>query len=284
MLYLTETTYSFCVLKNKRLTIVFLLFFGLQGITPALYAQKIHLVDSVAIDFPTAASIDKTGSLYISNREGEVRKYSSFGKELTTFIPQQSSAIGSLEAWQMLRVFVFYDKSQQYIFLDRFLNASQPHFLKDLTSGFATHATIGEDNSLWLINETSLTLEKYDLRTGSQLVSTPLQLFLELDFQFFTIKTYQNKVFISMGKQGMLVFDTFGNFVQKLPLDNITYFDFCEDGLYYLNEEQIHSYDLYTFREGMMTYPSYIKPLYILVNADRIMLLTEGMIYFFRTV
>lgn len=284
MLCLTETTYSFCVLKNNRITIVFLLVFGLQGITPALYAQKIHLVDSVTIDFPTAASIDKTGSLYISNREGEVRKYSSFGKELTTFIPQQPSAIGSLDAWQMLRVFVFYDKSQQYIFLDRFLNASQPHFLKDLTPGIATHATIGEDNSLWLINVTSLTLEKYDLRTGSQLVNTPLQMFLEQDFQFFTIKIYQNKVFISMGKQGMLVFDAFGNFVQKLPLDNITNFDFCDDGLYHINQNQIHYYNLYTFQERTMTYPVFIKPQYILAHTDKIILITERMIYFFRTI
>jgi hypothetical protein len=249
-----------------------------------LYAQKLHLTDSVPIDFPTAASIDKTGSLYIGNRQGEVIKFSSFGKELTTFIPQQPSAIGSLEAWQMLRVFVFYDKSQQYIFLDRFLNASQPHFLKDVTPGNALHATIGEDNSLWLINETSLSLEKYDLRTGSQLVNTPFQLFLEQDFQFFKIKTYQNKVFISMGKQGMLVFDTFGNFVQKLPLDNITNFDFCDDGLYYLNQNQIHYYNLHTFQERTMAYPAFIKHFYILAHTVSIILFADHMIYFFKVI
>ena len=270
---------------DRKKTIIILLFFGLSaGLAPVLQAQKLQLVDSIEIDFPTAVSRDKTGNIFISNRQGEIRKYSSFGKELAAFIPQQTSSVGSLEAWQMLRVFVFYDKSQQYIFLDRFLNASRPHFLKDLTQSFATHATMGEDNSLWLINETSFTLEKYDLRSGNQLISTSLQLFLEQGFQFFALKIYQNKVYLSMGKQGVLVFDTFGNFVQKLPLENVTYFDFHENELYFLGENQIHSYDLYTFRENMMTYPVYIKPLYILAETEKIMLITDGMIYFFRAV
>ncbi len=269
---------------NRKIKTSFFLILCFQCFPLLIHAQKLQLVDSLEIDFPTAVSMDKTGSLFISNRQGEVTKYSSFGKVQATFTPQQSSAVSSLEAWQMLRVFVFYDKSQQYLFLDRLLNASQAYFLNDLTSGFATQATIGEDNSLWLINETSLTLEKYDLHSGNQLASTSLQLFLEQDFRFFTLKVYQNKVYLSMGKQGMLVFDAFGNFVQKLPLDNITYFNFYEDQLYYLNEDQIYSYHLYNFQEKRMAFPGHIKPLYALMSADRIMLITERMIYFFRTV
>lgn len=248
------------------------------------HAQTLLLSDSVNIDLPTAASIDKTGNIFISNTKGEVRKYSSFGELLATFIPQQPSGIGSIEAWQMLRVFLFYPESQQYIFLDRFLNASQPQSLKDLTSGFASHATTGEDNSLWLINETSLTLEKYDLRTGRQLVGTDLSLFLDKDFQFFGLKAYQNKVYISMGKQGMLVFDAFGSFIQKLALDNVTHFNFYEDELYYINENHIHFYNLYTFQERFINFPAKIKLLYGLVVLDRAILITEHRMYLFRLV
>lgn len=248
------------------------------------YAQKLYLTDSIAIDFPTAASIDKTGNVFLSNARGEIRKYSSLGEVLATFTPQQPSAIGSIEAWQMLRVFVFYDKSQQYIFLDRLLNASQPQLLKEITPGFASHATTGEDNSLWLINETSFTLEKYDLRTGRQLVNTDLSLFLDEDFQFYRLKIYQNKIYISMGRQGMLVFDAFGSFIQKLPLDNITHFNFYEDELYYLNEDHIHFYNLYTFQERFIEFPAKTEPLYGLVVRDRVMLITERTVYLFRLV
>lgn len=250
----------------------------------ASHAQKLHLTDSAAIGFPTAASIDKTGNVFISNARGEVRKYSSLGELLATFTPQQPSAISSIEAWQMLRVFVFYDKSQQYIFLDRFLNASQPQLLEDVIQGFASHATTGEDNSLWLINETTLALEKYDLRTGRQLVSTDLTLFLDKDFQFFGLKTYQNKIYISMGTQGMLVFDAFGSFIQKLPLDNITHFNFYNDELYYLDGNHIHFYHLYTFQERFIEFPAKTEPLYGLVALDSVMLITERMMYLFRLV
>jgi hypothetical protein len=250
----------------------------------ASHAQKLYITDSVVIDFPTAASVDRTGNVFISNTRGEVRKYSSFGKLLATFTPQQPAAVSSLEAWQMLRVFVFYGQSQQYIFLDRFLNASQPQLLSNLTSGFAPHATTGEDNSLWLINETSLTLEKYDLRTSRQLINTDLSLFLDNDFQFFGLKIYQNKVYISMGKQGVLVFDAFGSFIQKLPLDNITRFNFYDDELYYLNENYIHFYNLYTFQERFIELPAKTEPLYGLVVLDKVILITERMMYLYRFV
>jgi len=276
--------YNFCVLKNRWPQIRLLPVLCLLCVALTSYAQKLHLTDSVAIDFPTAASIDKTGNVFISNARGEVRKYSSLGELLATFTPQQPSAISSIEAWQMLRVFVFYDKSQQYIFLDRLLNASQPQLLKDVIHGFASHATTGEDNSLWLINETSLALEKYDLRTGRQLVSTDLTLFLDKDFQFFRLKTYQNKLYISMGRQGMLVFDAFGSFIQKLPLDNITHFNFYNDELYYLNENYIHFYNLYTFQERFIAFPAKTEPLYGLVVLDSVMLITERMMYLFRLV
>ena len=276
--------YNFCVLKNKCPKIRLLPGLCLLCMAWASHAQKLHLTDSVAIGFPTAASIDKTGNVFISNTRGEVRKYNSLGELLATFTPQQPSAIGSIEAWQMLRVFVFYNKSQQYIFLDRLLNASQPQLLKDVIHGFASQATTGEDNSLWLINETSLALEKYDLRTGRQLMSTDLTLFLDKDFQFLGLKTYQNKVYISMGTQGMLVFDAFGSFIQKLPFDNVTHFNFYNDELYYLDEHHIHFYNLYTFQERFIKFPANTEPLYGLVVLDSVILITERMMYLFRLV
>lgn len=247
-----------------------------------LHAQKLHLVDSLAIDFPTAVSVDKTGNVFISNTRGEINKYSSFGELQATFTPQQPVAVGSIEAWQMLRVFVFYDNPQQFIFLDRLLNASQPQLLQDIIDGFASHATMGEDNSLWLINETALTLEKYDLRTGRRLVSTNLLLFLDKDFQFFNLKTYQNKVYISMGSDGVLVFDAFGSFIQQLPLDVIN-FNFYDSELYYIDENNIHLYDLYTFQERFISLPAGKEPLYVIIS-ESVTLITEHMMYHLRLI
>ncbi len=250
----------------------------------SVFAQKLQLIDSVAIDTLTAVSMDKTGNVFLCNEKGEISKYSSFGKLLDTFIPQQPAVVGSIEAWQMLRVFVFYGQSQQYLYLDRFLNATEPQLLSEFTNGFVSHATPGEDNSIWLINETALSLEKYDLRTARQVVNTDLLLFVEEDYQFTDIKTYQNKVYINLKKQGILVFDLFGNFIQKLPLENVSHLNFYNDTLYYPDGTFLHKYNLYSFQEHLLTIPEKIKPLFCLANATQIALLTEQMMYLCRVI
>jgi hypothetical protein len=74
-------------------------------------------------------SIDRQGNLYMEVESGAIEKYNRNGVFQRHFSPNKKSNPSLIEAWQGLRVFVFYKGFQEYLFLDRLMNSSERYTL-----------------------------------------------------------------------------------------------------------------------------------------------------------
>ncbi|OEK01798.1 hypothetical protein BFP97_09840 [Roseivirga sp. 4D4] len=214
-----------------------------------LQAQSLEKTYSFDLGYrPTAASIDRQGYLYFSNNQGAIDKLDKKGNEIYHYSPQKQGTPTLIDAWQGLRTFVYYQNFQEYILLDRFLNASERYQVNsNQISDFSGLATLANDNNLWILNNQELSLKKIDINDRELLIENQLNLSLDIDsWDIKFIRSYQNYLFIGDSKEGIFVFDNLGNYSEKITESGIDFFTFTGDEIVFLSSgklQMIHLYD-----------------------------------------
>ncbi|MTI41851.1 hypothetical protein E1140_20280, partial [Fulvivirga lutimaris] len=133
------------------------------------------VTDSIKVSNIDKVSIDRQGSVYLGDESGNVDKYNAQLELTDRFSPVQKGEIGVLEAWNPLKIFVFYQQLQQYAFLDRFLVTANRYDIKDISS-YAGLATVSLDNNLWLIDLARFGLIKYNINYAQIEIERPFDL------------------------------------------------------------------------------------------------------------
>lgn len=137
--------------------------------------------------------------------------------------------------WQL---FLFSPDNQTVTLLDRFLTPID-RYTFDLKLGWIGLAAPSADQSVWLFDETSLRLLRYDLRLGEIIGQTALNLILaESAASPDQLEEYQNQLFLNVPDLGVLVFDALGNFREKLPFAATGRFQFRDDKLCFWEAER----------------------------------------------
>jgi WD40 repeat protein len=238
-------------LKNKRFILFFLLFASILS-----NAQEISISNIVTIKEATKVSADRYFNIYVVDNKENIQKYDPQGNFLLTFSPSKQGEISLLESWNSIRIFAFYRDFQEFVLLDRFL-VPQPNYKIDQNViGFARMATISADNQLWVIDDEDFSLKKYDLDQQKVSINTPLELVLKAkDYHINFMREYQNLLFVNDKNSGILVFDNMGNYKKKIALSDVSHFSFINDELYYLKDNKIMFFNVYTFAERSISLP-----------------------------
>lgn len=207
--------------------------------------SQFQILDSIAIKNITHVSSDRLGNIYTGDIKGNIRKYNTSLKELELFSPERKGEISVLDCWNPLRIFISYKDLQEFIFLDRFLiNANRFKLDKTPYAGLAGPSI---DNNVWYVDFSTFTLKKLDINLNQIVISRPLDLLLNPeDYNLTHLREYQNLLFISDSKSGILVFDNLANFLYKIEANEINYFNFIEDEIYYLEDGNLIRKKLYT--------------------------------------
>lgn len=215
----------------------------------AVAQQSTTVIGSFNIPFdPIAASIDQQGFFYFASNEGVVEKYNTKGELQYHYSPQKKAKPTLIESWQGLRVFIYYQAFQEYLFLNRFLTDSERYNLQRFNlSQFSGLATLSGDNHLWLIDSNTLILSKLDIDSGETLLENILSLSLTAsDIRPAFVREYQNLLFIADQKNGILVFDNLGNYVETIAQESISFFSFHKNNLIVAQQGKIILIDIYS--------------------------------------
>tara|TARA_R100000005_G_C5002409_1_gene210035 strand:+ start:2994 stop:3824 length:831 start_codon:yes stop_codon:yes gene_type:complete len=255
-------------------SITFILLIAIQSFA---LAQDWKKIESVKLENQVnQVSIDRQGNLYISSINGSIDKYDSNGVFQLHYSPTKKSSPRLIEAWQGLRVFAFYKDFQEYLFLDRFLNASERYSINNQEGvSYTNLSTIAADNNIWVLDAQGFSLKKIDISNNEAISETNLSLVLSnkaYDFSF--IREYQSLLFISDNKNGVLIFDNLGNYLETLPIFNLNFFSFLDTSLIYIQNGNIVYFDIYTKqkKEVSLPDPSYT---FVLMENKRVFLFTR---------
>ncbi|MEQ9423474.1 MAG: hypothetical protein RJQ09_03580 [Cyclobacteriaceae bacterium] len=219
-------------------------------------SQAIEKLKEIKINEPISVSSDRNGNIFLSDRYGNLNKYSSEGElELTYSTPQRGGAT-LLEAWPTLNVLLFYQDFQSITVLNRFLAPIQELNLNDLV-GFARLATFNFQSNIWLIDDSDFMLKLYDRQLGQITISTPLNLILDQnDSDISFIREYQNQLFIADRNNGILIFDNLGNYLKKLPYTGVNSFTFLGNEMHFLMGKKLLIYNIYSQKEQSVEVPT----------------------------
>lgn len=212
----------------------------------ASFSQSLNLIKEISIPPAQTVSIDPSGNVYVASTKGDVFKYGPDGKELIHYSPIKPAEITLLEAWNPLRIFLFYADFQEYVFLDRFLVPSPIYRLDEGISDFANTIAPSLDNNIWFIDIASFSLQKFDINFNTVLISTPLELILNPDdYEIGFMREYQNILFVNDRKSGILVFDNLGNYIRKINKAGLTHFYFADNFMYFMDDGAVIFEDIY---------------------------------------
>lgn len=229
-------------------------------------------VDSISISEPQSVSIDQQNNIYFADKKGAIKKYNLQNKLVAEFSPQKSGQATLIEAWNPLRIFVFYENFQEYQFLDRFMTTSNRFEVRNITS-FAKLMTPSADNNLWLIDQADFSLKKYNISFGQFTIKTSFDLLLQRNnYDITFMREYQNRVFVADKQAGILVFDNLGNYLLTLPYKGVEYFNFYSNEIYFIHESKVVFIDIYSQKQ------THSKPLN---NNPKYILYADGHIWFF---
>ena len=192
-------------------------------------------------------SIDTQDHLFISNSSGDIYQFSPEGKELNLFSPPNQGRLNQLEAAWSVNIFSFSSDLQEYRILDRFLNPLAKGNFTASNILLAKAATLGNNNVVWVWDESDLSLKSIDYLRNIQIQSQPLSLVLrETSLNVSEIREYKNRLFMTIPDSGIFIFDNQGNLIKKINLQDREHLAFYKDFLVWVQGDTLMGLSLST--------------------------------------
>lgn len=264
---------------NRTIVVLCLLLSAVvPGFAQELPAQpELKYIHTIAVSSATAISTDRNNAVYLLNPGRNLVHLDSLGRVVALYSPPNGRRATSVEAWNPMKVFAFYENSQELLLLDRFFNPLSSVLLSDFgINGTIKAATLASDDGFWLFDETDLRLAKIDINLRKLTIETPLNLILDRDrFDVRMLREYQNLVYMLDYNGGIYVFDNLGNYKQKLPITGVSYIGFLNNELYFVKDGNLHFYDLYKQQQRTINFPEEKKYTAALVTKNRLYLFSR---------
>lgn len=207
------------------------------------------------------AAVDNLDNLYIVSSTGQIKKLNSRDDSVAVFSGIRAfGKLQSLEVTNPLRPLLFYKDFSTIVVLDRFLAHHSSIDLRRHNILQPTAIGLAYDNNIWVFDQYDNKLKKID-ESGNILLETP-------DFrQLFSqpvspqkISSDNGLVFLADSAQGVFVFDNYGTFKRRIPLNNWRTIDVWNGRLVRLNDHAVVVYNPSTFSEQAKAFPSSFKP------------------------
>jgi hypothetical protein len=256
-----------------RIKALLLLFLALgSGKT---FSQESEWGDFVAVEFPRLdkISLDNQDFLFVADPEGNLYQYNLSGQRINNFSPPRQGRLTQLEAFWTVNIFTFSTDLQEYRILDRFINPISENKIPAENIALAKAATLGNNNIIWILDETDLSIKQFDFRTRRILQQQPLNLVLEnTSLDVLDIREHQNLLFLNIAGQGIYIFDNQGNFIKRLQVFPNGRLSFWKGYLFLVEKDSIRLVDFQSGAEEQFRLSLGAEVTGILVNRKAVIL------------
>ena len=214
--------------------------------------------DTLRFNAPiTAFSLSPADDIYLALADGTIIKYAANLDSLLAYSPQRTGRVTLLEAWHGFKVFAFYNDFQAYTIFDRFLSRPVQYLLGETGGYYADMCTLGQDQQLWIYEETGLRLLKINPAYREAEIEIPLEFILDPKAHRISyLKEYQNLLFLVDRQQGIYVFDNMGNYLRQINVPGAGNCQFRQGNLYMIAGGLLHIIELYGTKHKTVPLPA----------------------------
>lgn len=229
-------------------------------------------------------SFDTKDQLFVSTISGDIYLYGQDGKQLNLFSPARQGRLTQLEASWTVNIFSFSADLQQYRILDRFLNPLAEEDFSLAEINLAKAATLGNNNVIWVWDESDLSLKSMDYLRNLIIQSQPLNLILKSeDLNVTEIREFKNRLFMNIPASGIFIFDNQGNLMQKIDVKGINKLCYFNEHLLWIQDEKLMAISLGTNQTFTLAKLDITGAFYIQIGQRRIAIASENKVNLYAT-
>ncbi|MBN3582890.1 hypothetical protein JYB64_10885 [Algoriphagus aestuarii] len=204
-----------------------------------------NVITEISVQNLDLVTFDTKDQIFASTISGDIYQYHPSGKQLNFYSPTRQGRLQQLEAAWTVNIFSFSADLQEYKILDRFLNLLSENGFFQANINLAKAATLGNNNIIWVWDESDLNLKILDYRRNTVTQSQPLNIILNPDkLEVLEIREFKNRLFMNVKGEGVFMFDNQGNFIKKINLVTDQRLCFYNEHLLWLNGEKVMAISL----------------------------------------
>lgn len=239
------------------------------------------LVNDLQIKDLELVSFDNRTQIFYTIRTGGLYQLSPDGVPLNHYSPQRQGSFTQLDAGRTVNIFTFSKDLQQFDIYDRFLNPLVHRNLDGMEIGLAQAATLGNNHSLWVFDESDLSLKRIDYRQQVILQHQPLGLLLEEKvWNVIDMKEYQNMLFLRIPEE-VIVFDNQGNYLRRLIIPGESNLSLYDQFLYAIHDGKLIQHTISSGIKVEVELPFKDLGLQGMVHGDRLILYGKDQLIIF---
>ena len=233
--------------------------------------QFIAKIDTVA----KLASVDNFGNLFVVTLKNEVLKFNPQGKFLWNYTNKTFGDISQLDVTDPLRVILFYAGFQQIVVLNNNLSEISRYSFNQNPEKQITLIASANNNGFWVYDQINRELRKLtnsftdDLKTGNIYQRNGF------DMQANFMVSDEQYVFINDVKEGVRVFDQYGNFVKTAVIEAENEFEVNGSEIYFFTDRKLMGYNYLTFKQKEVLLPVKSNISNALLRFNRLIILNE---------
>ncbi|MBI1769857.1 MAG: hypothetical protein HY015_07755 [Bacteroidetes bacterium] len=191
-----------------------------------------------------SVSVDRLGNLFLIFKNGSIKKYDANGKVLASLKKGMKATL--VEPWFHPSVFSYFRAQQQYTFYNHDLKVIQQQRIDPAVAVDPFFACPTNDNKLLVLDKADWSIKKVNPNTNKVLSEFSIDTTgLTSKPEFSYIREYQNLIFLLDKNSGIFIFSNLGKKINHIPC-KIQNFGFYGEELFYLSEDRIIFYDLYS--------------------------------------
>lgn len=197
---------------------------------------------------------DNLGNVYLVHNE-ELLKYLPNGKLFARYSNLRLGDITSVDATNPLKIVLYYRNFQQVVFLDNQLSQnSEAVALETLGLEQADLVCAGTNNSFWVYNKQNNELLRFDENSKKIASTGNLKQLLGDELAPVYMLEQNNYLYLNSPRQGIYVFDVFGNYNKLIALKDISKFQVFDNRLYFQRDSSFCNYDHKLFEENCQNF------------------------------
>lgn len=236
-----------------------------------LYAQTPKKLKEFSGGKIEVVSVDRLGDLFLILKNGSIKKYDTKGKVLASLKKGKTPAL--IEPWFHPMIFSYFRDEQKYVFYDHNFQVTQQQKIDPsiAVSPFLVCPT--NDNKLLVLDEADWSIKKVNPVSTKVLTEFGIDttgLGAKPDFTY--LREYQNLIFLLDKNSGIFIFSNLGKKINHIRC-KIQNFGFYGEELFYLNNDRIIFYDLYSENKREVKVES---GKFAIVTDERIFLVKEN--------
>lgn len=218
-------------------------------------------------------SVDRLGNFFLVFTNGAIRKYDPQGKVLATLPAKPHHKTPDLiEPWFHPLVFVFRKDNHQLITYDRNLELSDEARLDPSIAISPSLVCPTNDNKLLVFDEADYSVKKVKPFTHQIITEFDIDTTQSAKPDFIFMREYQNLIFMQDKNSGIFIYSNVGKLVNQIRTASGN-FGFFGEELFYLQDDKIVFYDLYTEKTREIKCRNAI---FAIVTDERILTVTKS--------